>query len=256
MALQESNDLVYEGNELITENEFVSAEMEYRKAIAKKPSNAVASYDLGNAYYKNERYKEALLRHTETVEFAETKEQKHRAWHNIGNTLMKAEKCQEAVEAFKNALRNNPADDETRYNFGLAKECAKKQQQEEEDKKQDDEKKDEDKDKEEKDGENENEKDKGEQEEKDEQKDDEQQNKDEGEDQKDENGKPKDEKQEQDKEGKSDDQKQQPQQQPGKLSPQQIKNLLEAMNNQEQKVLEKINAKKTKGVKVRTDKDW
>jgi len=256
MALQESNDLVYEGNELIMENEFVSAEMEYRKAISKKPNNAVASYDLGNAYYDNERYKEALLRHTEAVEFAQTKEQKHRAWHNIGNTFMKAEKCQEAVEAFKNALRNDPADDETRYNFGLAKECAKKQQQEEEDKKDDDEKKDEDKDKEEKDGENENEKDKGEQEEKDEQKDDDQQNKDEGEDQKDDNGKPKDEKQEQDKEGKSDDQKQQPQQQPGKLSPQQIKNLLEAMNNQEQKVQEKINAKKTKGVRVRTDKDW
>ncbi|NNL61057.1 MAG: aerotolerance regulator BatC, partial [Flavobacteriaceae bacterium] len=50
--------------------------------------------------------------------------------------------------------------------------------------------------------------------------------------------------------------KQQPQQKPGQLSPQQIKNLLEAMNNQEQKVQEKINAQKTKGVKVKTDKDW
>jgi tetratricopeptide (TPR) repeat protein len=255
LALQESNDLVYEGNELINNEEFVSAEMEYRKAISKKPSNAVASYDLGNAYYENERFNEAMLRHTEAVEFAETKEQKHRAWHNIGNTLMKMEKCKEAVESFKHALRNNPNDDETRYNLGLAKECAKKQQQEEEDKKQDDEKKDEDKDKEEKDGENENEKDDGKQEENDEKNDD-QQNKDQGEDQEDKDGDPKDQKDQQDQEGNPEDQKQKPQQQPGKMSPQQIKNLLEAMNNQEQKVQEKINAKKTKGVKVRTDKDW
>ena len=41
-----------------------------------------------------------------------------------------------------------------------------------------------------------------------------------------------------------------------KLSPQQIKNLLEAMNNEENKVQEKMNASKTKGIKVETDKDW
>ncbi len=256
VELQQSNDLVYEGNELIEQNEFVSAEMEYRKAISKKPSNAIASYDLGNAYYLNNRFEEALLRHTEAVEYAETKEQKHRAWHNIGNTLMKAEKCQEAVEAYKNALRNEPSDDETRYNLGLAKECAKKQQEQQDDKKNDEDKKDEDKDKEDKDGEDDKEKDKDKKEEQDEQKNNDDKKPDEGDDQKDEDGKPKDEKQEQDKEGEQDDKKQKPQQQPGKLSPQQIKNLLEAMNNQEQKVQEKINAKKTKGVKVRTDKDW
>jgi len=256
VALQESNNLVYEGNELISENEFVSAEMEYRKAISKKPSNAVASYDLGNAYYENERFEEALVRHTEAVNFAKTKEQKHRAWHNIGNTLMKGEKCQEAVEAYKNALRNNPTDDETRYNLGLAKECAKKQQQEEEDKKNDGEKKDEDKDKKEKDGEDDKEKEKDEKEQKDEQQNKDEQKPDEGDDKKDENGDPKDEKENKDKGGKQDNKPQKPQQQPGKLSPQQIKNLLEAMNNQEQKVQEKMNAKKMKGVKVKTDKDW
>ena len=64
---------------------------------------------------------------------------------------------------------------------------------------------------------------------------------------------------EKDKEGKGDKEKkeqQKPQQQPGQLSPQQIKNLLEAMNNQEQKVREKINAQKVKGAKQQTDKDW
>jgi len=256
-ALLQSNNLVYEGNELIAENEFVSAEMEYRKAISKKPSNAVASYDLGNAYYKDGKFNEALLRHTEAAEFAETKEQKHRAWHNIGNTLMQNEKCAEAVEAFKNALRNNPSDDETRYNYGIAKECAEQQQKEDDskdDNKQDDKKEEENKDKDKKDGENEDEKDEGDQEEKDNKGDDDKEQ--EGDDKKDEKGDPKDEKDDNKKDGEPKDDKQQKKPQQGQLSPQQIKNLLEAMNNQEQKVQEKINAKKTKGVRVKTDKDW
>ena len=83
------------------------------------------------------------------------------------------------------------------------------------------------------------------------------QEKKEGEDEKDEDGKPKDEKKDK---GKGDEDKkkeqQKPQPQPGQLSPQQIKNLLEAMNNQEQKVQEKMNAEKQKGVKIKTEKDW
>ena len=40
------------------------------------------------------------------------------------------------------------------------------------------------------------------------------------------------------------------------MSPQQVRNLLEAMNNQEQKVQEKMNAEKQKGVIIKTEKDW
>ena len=53
-----------------------------------------------------------------------------------------------------------------------------------------------------------------------------------------------------------DKKQQQPPTEPGKLSPQQVKNLLEAMNNEEKKVQEKINAKKQKGTKVKPEKDW
>ncbi|MFT5231274.1 MAG: Ca-activated chloride channel family protein, partial [Candidatus Azotimanducaceae bacterium] len=74
----------------------------------------------------------------------------------------------------------------------------------------------------------------------------------EGEDEKD-KGKPDEPK---DKKEGEDEQPQQPQPTPGKLSPQQVKSLLEAMNNEEKKVQDKINAKKEKGVKVKTDKDW
>ncbi len=73
----------------------------------------------------------------------------------------------------------------------------------------------------------------------------------------DENGKPKDEEKDNGKgDENKDKQNQNPKPKPGQMSPQQIKNLLEAMQNQEQKVQEKINAKKQKGAKVKTEKDW
>lgn len=248
-ALIQANDLIFEANELVNKD-FVNAEVEYRKAISKKPSNAKGTYNLGNAYYNSGLYDEAMLRHIEAAETAISKKEKHRAYHNIGNAFMKQNMCKEAVEAFKNALRNDPSDDETRYNFALAKECAEQQGQgdndQNEDENKDDKKEDENKDKE-------DQKDKGDDKEdnKDQQGDDEQKDQ-EGNDKEDDQGKPDEEKDNKDPKNQNKNQ----QQQPGKLSPQQVKNLLEAMNNQEKKVQEKINAKKAKGPKVKAEKDW
>lgn len=238
----QTNDLISQANDLVQED-FVNAEVEYRKAISKTPSNTIGTYNLGNAYYESGLYDEALLRHMEAATSASSKNDRHRAFHNIGNALMKQNLCQEAVEMFKNALRNDPTDEETRYNFALAKECAEQQGQGDDDENED-EKENEDKEDKKDDGdENEDKKDEeGNDEEK----------KNDGDDKEDDNGKP-DEK-EGDKAPQKEDQKKEQQQ--GKLSPQQVKNLLEAMNNQEKKVQEKINAKKAKGPKVRAEKDW
>lgn len=239
---------VFEANELAEAENYISAEMAYRKAISKAPSVVAGSYNLGNTYYEKGNYDEALYRHAEAVEHSTSKSEKHKAYHNIGNIFMKEELCKEAVEAYKNALRNDPSDDETRYNLVLAQKCAEQQQQE---KDKEEEKKDEDKEDENKD------QDKKEDEKKEDPKDEGDQDKKEGEDEKDEDGKPKDEK-DQGKGDKKDDneEKGKPKPKEGQLSPQQIKNLLKAMNNQEQKVQEKINAEKQKGVKVKPEKDW
>lgn len=254
-ALQRSNDYIYDANEKVNDD-FVSAEMEYRKAVSAKPSNASGSYNLGNAYYKSGLYDEALSRHLEAANNASTKAERHKAFHNVGNILMQQEQCKKAIEAFKNALRNDPSDDETRYNLALAKECANKDGEGddgEKDQKEDD-KEDQKEDENEQDKEN---KDEGDQNEDQENKDegDDQQDKKDGDDKEDDNGKPKDEKDNNKNEGQPKDQKQQ-KPQPGKLSPQQVKNLLEAMNNEEKKVQDKINAKKVKGAKIKTEKDW
>jgi Ca-activated chloride channel family protein len=247
--LSESNGYVFEGNSIV-EDDFIAAEKKYRLAVSTKQDNATGSFNLGNAYYKSELYDEALLRHLEAVENSSSKSEKHKAYHNIGNILMQKKQCKEAVSAFKNALRNKPSDDESRYNLALAQECAKEQGDgdgdgDDEDKDKDkDENKDDKDDSDEKQDKDEKNKDKGDDE-----------DKNEGDDKEDEDGKPKDDKGDQKNKNPKDD-KGQPQQQPGKLSPQQVKNLLEAMNNEEKKVQEKMNASKTKGVKVKTEKDW
>ncbi|HLT52624.1 MAG TPA: tetratricopeptide repeat protein [Flavobacteriaceae bacterium] len=257
LAAEKAKNYVYEGNEQLSKDNFVSAEMEYRKAISQQPTNVVGAYNLGNSYYQEGNFEEALYRHQQALKNATTKAEKHAAYHNIGNILMQEKKCPEATEAFKNALKNNPADDETRYNYALAKECAEQQQQnqdnqdnqdqqdqqDKQDENQDDKKDQGDQNKDDQDQKDQNEKqDEGQQDKEGDQKEDKKDNQE-------------DSKKEQD-QGDKKDQKEQPKQQPGQLSPQQVKNLLEAMNAQEQKVQEKMNAEKQKGIKIQTEKDW
>lgn len=263
MALKKANNFVYEGNEKAVNNDFVSAEMAYRKALSQQATSVAGAYNLGTSYYQEGSYNEALYRLQQATKNATSKEEKHKAFHNIGNILMKENKCQEAVDAYKNALRNNPSDNETRYNLALAKKCAEDQKDEQQDDNKDDQNKDQNQDQNQdqnKDQNQDEQKDDQDKQDEGENKDDNQdqgdQDKKDGDEQKDDQGKPKEDKKDQ---GKGDDQKkdqQPPQPQPGQLSPQQVKNLLEAMNNQEQKVQEKINAEKQKGVKVQTEKDW
>ncbi|MGK0253240.1 MAG: Ca-activated chloride channel family protein [Mariniflexile sp.] len=241
-AQKKANNYVYEGNNLIGEDDFVTAEMEYRKAISEQSTSVAGIYNLGNSYIKKGSFEEALYRLEQAATTSTSKGEKHKAFHNIGNILMQNKKCKEAVEAYKNALRNDPADEETRYNLGLAKVCAEQQKDKQDDKK-DQDKKDQDK----KEGDDKKDQDKKDEGDKD---------KKEGDDKKDDKGKPKDEKEDKGKGDEKENKPQQPKPQPGQMSPQQVKNLLEAMNNQEQKVQEKINAEKQKGVKIKTEKDW
>ena len=201
------------GNKLY-ENNFEEAEKNFRVAIDDTMSDLRATFNLSNKYYTEGLFDEAISRHIQAAELAKNKSEKHMVFHNLGNSLMKKEMCSAAVKAFKNALRNNPEDDETRYNLALAKKCEEEQQNKDDQNKDDENKDDQSKDDQNKD---------------DQSKDD--QNKD--------DNKPKENKNQQ-----------------SKLSPQQIKNLLKAMENAEKKVQAKVNEKKQKGIKVVSEKDW
>jgi Ca-activated chloride channel family protein len=250
--MKESQEFLSDASLALQKDEFPVAEADYRKAIALNPANETGKYNLGTAYYGKSKNAEALTRFKQAASVATDKLQKHRAFHNLGNTFMNEKKYAEAVEAYKNALRNNPTDDESRYNLALAKDMLEKnppqddkgedENKDKDDKKEDDQKKDDGDNKEGDDGDQKEDQDKGDQ--KDENK--------EGDNEKD-KGKPNEPK-DQEEGGNEKPQQQQPQ--PGQLSPQQVKSLLEAMNNEEEKVQEKINAQKQKGAKIKSNKDW
>lgn len=263
---KESDRYIYEAQEALSENDYASAEAEYRKAIAKDPSNTVAKYNMGNLYYGKENTVSAENRLKQAAKIAESKSEKHQIYHNLGNSYMQKKDYSSAVEAYKNALRNDPSDDETRYNLALAKQ---KEEEEQKNGQGQDQNKDQNKDQQNDGGggdqdqqDQDQNKDQNEGEGGDQNKD--QQPKDEGDNNKDkkEGDQNKDQQNEQgeqpkDQQGDGDKkQQQQPKAAQGQLSPQQIKSLLEAMNNEEKKVQDKINAEKAKGVKVRTEKDW
>ena len=234
----EYESLIKKGNNSFEDNTALS-EQNYRKAISYSPEFVKGQYNFSNNLYKNEYYDEALLNQLEASKYAKTRADKHLIFHNIGNILMKKKMCKEAVEAYKNALKNNPEDDESRYNLALAKDCAKDENEKEKESEGEDE--DEDKEKDQEKDENEDQK-----EDKDQQGDDEKQNEDQ--DQKENN--------KDDKDQKGDDKSKDEKPKEKKLSPQQIKNILEAMNQEESKVQEKMNVKKLKGVKLKNEKDW
>ena len=229
-----------EAQQSLQKEKFAEAEADYRQAISLNPKNEVAKYNLGTAYYEKEKNAEAMLRFHQAATTATTKAEKHNAFHNLGNTFMNAKKYQEAVAAYKDALRNNPHDDETRYNLALAKDMLEKNPPPPEDN--DEDNQDQDKEENEKDQQNQDNQEDKEGDSEDRQEDNQEGNEDKGE-----PNQPLEE---------DGEQPQQQQPVPGQLSPQQVKSLLEAMNNEEKKVQEKINAEKQKGVKVKSDKDW
>jgi tetratricopeptide (TPR) repeat protein len=243
-ALKASVNLTWEANKELSDNEFIKAEADYRRAISKSDENIVAPYNLGTAYYKKESLEEAFGRFKQVGELASEKPEKHKAFHNMGNVFMKNEEYDKAVEAYKEALRNDPSDEETRYNLALAKALAKKDK--DQDKKGDEDKK-----------QQEKEKDDQEDKKKEDNKDQQQDNKekDGGDKEKDDNKEGDgEEKKEQPKQGEKPEEEKQPRK--NQLSPQQVKNLLEAMQNEENKVQEKMNEKKVKGPKSKNAKDW
>ncbi len=235
----EDKQILRKGNDLFKEHKYVDAEVKYKKALKQNPNYEKAAYNLGNSVYEQNRFKEALPHYEFVSKSTKDKKTKLETFHNIGNTTMKLKQYDKAVAAYKNSLRLNPKDDETRYNLALAQKLLKDQQQNSENKdkenKDQDQNKDKDKDKKDQD------KDQGDDKEKD-------KDQDKGDDDKD--------KKDQDK-GNNEQKDKQPQKpKPDQLSQQQMQQLLEAMNNEEKKTQKKVNAQKARGKKTKNEKDW
>ena len=230
---QEKDKNLYNGNQSFTEKKYVDAEADYRVTESKKsPKKAVAGYNLGNSIYRQNQQGEAQIKYIQALETAKTKTEKHRIYHNLGNTFMLDKNYEAAAEAYKNALRNNPNDEETRYNYALAKR-KKKDNPPPKDNKKDN-----------KGGGGQDKKPQPENNKNDKGNDKKDQDKNKGEDKKEDKGDGE----------KKEDKNENPK--PSGADKQRIDNILDAVNNAEKKVQDKVNAKKVKARPVSNEKDW
>ncbi|TDS52180.1 tetratricopeptide repeat protein [Myroides indicus] len=121
------------GNENYQQKNYSQAEASYRIANSKSPEKATADYNMGNSLYKQKLNNEAVSAYLRSAQKAQTKAEKHQAYHNLGNAYMKDKNYKAAEEAYKNALRNNPKDEETRYNYAVAKKLNEENPQQDQD---------------------------------------------------------------------------------------------------------------------------
>jgi len=142
---QSASQKIRKGNELYKQEKFDEAEIQYRKSLEKKPDNVAGQYNLANALYRQGKYDEAGAILDSLANKISSPAQKAQLYHNLGNNLLKNKDFENSVNAYKNALKINPNDEDTRYNLSYAMEMLKQQQQQ---KQQQDQNKDKDKDKE------------------------------------------------------------------------------------------------------------
>jgi len=224
---QSLRGLVNDGVENYNKGNFSDAEVNFKKGVEKSPESFEAKFNLGDAFFKQERYDEAIKSYNSAMVFAKDDLDTARVHYNIGNSLLKAQKINESIEEYKKSLKLNPGDQEAKYNLSYALELLKNKDDQQQ------------------------------------QKNDKDQNKDNNQDQNKDQNKDPDKKDEQnDQQNKQDQQKQEPQdkqpqdkqQQQQKISKEEAERILEALKDNEKDLQKEL--RKIKGKRVKTDKDW
>ena len=219
----------------IDSTRFAEAEASYRKALEQDPNSWYASFNLANSLLSQGRMEEAARQYQALGAKTDVeKEKRAAAYHNLGNCLLQSENLQGAIEAYKNALRNNPNDLETKYNLAWAQDKMKQQQNENQQ------------------NQNQNKQDQDQQDQK--------QNQDQQQDQQQNQDKQQKDKQDQQSQENQQQQPQQAQQQPEQndeqMSKEDAMRILEALENDEKDVQEKVQKQKAQPQRRRTQKDW
>lgn len=229
LVAQEENSTIRSGNKKYKEKKYEEAEVLYKKAIDVNPDSYYASHNLGDALFRQKKYDEAVKEFKILTTKEKDKMRLAGLYYNLGNSYLFASKLDEAIDAYKSALRNNPKDMEAKYNLAYAQQQKKNGGQ----------------------GKNDQNKDKKDQ--KDDQKQDQQNKNDQDQDKK-------DQQQQQQQDQKQDQQKQDQQkagQDKNKISKEDAQRMLEAMQDDEKKTQEKVREQqKVKARSVRIEKEW
>ncbi len=118
---------IRDGNRLYRQQKFDKAEVDYRKAVDKNNKNPQAYYNLGCALMQQQKDSLAIVNLEASGKLETSKMRKAKVYHNIGVICQGHQMFSEAIEAYKESLRNNPKDDETRYNLALCQRQLKNQ---------------------------------------------------------------------------------------------------------------------------------
>ena len=122
-------DYLRSGNKLYNDSLFIKAEVDYRKALEINPKSTDAMFNLANALLMQQKAQEAMEQYESVSKIEKDKEKLAQIYHNMGVILQSSKQLPQCIEAYKESLRNNPKDDETRYNLALAQKQLKDQQQ-------------------------------------------------------------------------------------------------------------------------------
>ena len=122
-------DYLRSGNKLYNDSLFIKAEVDYRKALEINPKSTDAMFNLANALLMQQKAKEAMEQYESVSKIEKDKDKLAQIYHNMGVILQSSKQLPQCIEAYKESLRNNPKDNETRYNLALAQKQLKDQQQ-------------------------------------------------------------------------------------------------------------------------------
>ena len=212
---QPEQKFIRKGNHEYNDKKYSEAEVNYRKALEKKSTSRKAEYNLSNALYKQDKFEAAATKYHDLSQQEKDHKELSRYYYNLGNSLFKAGKLNESIEAYKNALRNYPSDEDSKHNLQVALRLKNMQQQQQENKN----------------------------------------NKD-GQDKKDQQEKQDQQQQQNQQQQDQQTQQQQAQQQKGQISKEDAERLLEALENDEKKVLQKVKEKQSQVKRIPVEKDW
>jgi len=131
---QNKKSFLRDGNELYADSNYNEAEMQYRKSLEKDQDYFNASFNLADAVYKQERYEESSALFDALKDNAPNENDLAKVYHNLGNSLVKEQKLEEAIDAYKSSLRINPKDKDTRHNLAITHKQKQQQEKEQENK--------------------------------------------------------------------------------------------------------------------------
>ena len=117
---QTDRDYIRRGNRLMRDSVYDKAQVEYQKAIEKDNTNPISHFNLGNALLYQNKAEDAMKEYETAARLEKDKMRLAQIYHNMGVVLQSAKQFDKAVACYRNSLRNDPTNDETRYNYALS----------------------------------------------------------------------------------------------------------------------------------------